>query len=526
MTFGRVLECGQAILGRRRVRCRRVRRGRRGPASSGRPSSSTKLRGCGSAAPAVAGARWSRRSRSTISSTCAGDEPGGADCRLGDWRDAGLEAVAEWPVDRFGESNMRGCRSRLRRVAGSGSWRRTVNAPPLETAVSHSSAPSAIQRRDRRRARVRAASAARPGRRAVDRLRRRADGRGGAAGVRATSRSFRWTGRCTARSSRRWPLLYGANDIDGVAAVDRPELGPRRSPVEDIARQIRAAAGACRSSATGATSAGREAAAAAGRGQLPERPAAGLRSRRAARAAPAIRRAVRMRAPARRPARSTSAWCRRSRISIGRAIGSCPACASGRTGPVARWRSFARRPLPDVRIDRARHVVADVGRARPDPVRTASSGSRRRSSRTRRIWRRCWRSRDAALLIGDAGAVRRSRGARRATKSDLGARLDRADGPAVRLGILVGPCRRCRTRDGARCSQAGCRGGHGARGRRSRDATAPATSGASSGSAARYLRDEPGVSADAACARGAARRTTTRRRARRWSAARRVRSFF
>lgn len=36
-------------------------------------------------------------------------------------------------------------------------------------------------------------------------------------------------------------LTFGANDIDGVAAVDALGLGPRRSPVEDIRRQIRAA---------------------------------------------------------------------------------------------------------------------------------------------------------------------------------------------------------------------------------------------------------------------------------------------
>jgi aminodeoxyfutalosine synthase len=37
-------------------------------------------------------------------------------------------------------------------------------------------------------------------------------------------------------------LTYGANDIDGVSAVDSQELGPRRAPREEIVRQIRAAA--------------------------------------------------------------------------------------------------------------------------------------------------------------------------------------------------------------------------------------------------------------------------------------------
>jgi aminodeoxyfutalosine synthase len=38
-------------------------------------------------------------------------------------------------------------------------------------------------------------------------------------------------------------LMYGANDVDGVAPVNTSGLGSRRSPLEDIRRQIRAAAG-------------------------------------------------------------------------------------------------------------------------------------------------------------------------------------------------------------------------------------------------------------------------------------------
>jgi 2-iminoacetate synthase ThiH len=36
-------------------------------------------------------------------------------------------------------------------------------------------------------------------------------------------------------------IAYGANDIDGVSPVDAPDQGPRRSPREDVERQIRAA---------------------------------------------------------------------------------------------------------------------------------------------------------------------------------------------------------------------------------------------------------------------------------------------
>lgn len=38
-------------------------------------------------------------------------------------------------------------------------------------------------------------------------------------------------------------LAYGAGDVDGVSPVDALNLGARRSPVEDITRQIRAAGG-------------------------------------------------------------------------------------------------------------------------------------------------------------------------------------------------------------------------------------------------------------------------------------------
>jgi 2-iminoacetate synthase ThiH len=37
-------------------------------------------------------------------------------------------------------------------------------------------------------------------------------------------------------------IAYGAGDIDGINAADDLALGLRRSPVEDIERQIRAAA--------------------------------------------------------------------------------------------------------------------------------------------------------------------------------------------------------------------------------------------------------------------------------------------
>ena len=36
-------------------------------------------------------------------------------------------------------------------------------------------------------------------------------------------------------------IAYGANDIDGISAIDSGSLGHRRSPREEIERQIKAA---------------------------------------------------------------------------------------------------------------------------------------------------------------------------------------------------------------------------------------------------------------------------------------------
>lgn len=36
-------------------------------------------------------------------------------------------------------------------------------------------------------------------------------------------------------------ITFGANDVDGVSAIDTDELGPRRAPLQDMRRQIRAA---------------------------------------------------------------------------------------------------------------------------------------------------------------------------------------------------------------------------------------------------------------------------------------------
>jgi 2-iminoacetate synthase ThiH len=36
-------------------------------------------------------------------------------------------------------------------------------------------------------------------------------------------------------------LLFGADDLDAVAAADDQTLGPRRAPLEDVRRQIQAA---------------------------------------------------------------------------------------------------------------------------------------------------------------------------------------------------------------------------------------------------------------------------------------------
>jgi hypothetical protein len=156
-------------------------------------------------------------------------------------RAAGLDALAEVPLDAFESTDITIGVVRAIGEAGLGAWRLTVNAAPpasrlalLERAAAVSAASAGVR-----------AFAPLPRIDAPDQPSTGYDDVRTVAAARLMCPSIR-------HIQVDWPLygpklaqvalLYGANDIDGVAAIDTIELGSRRSPLEDIRRQIRAAA--------------------------------------------------------------------------------------------------------------------------------------------------------------------------------------------------------------------------------------------------------------------------------------------
>ena len=157
-------------------------------------------------------------------------------------REAGLDAVAECPLDAFGRTDEAVAVVRAIERGGVSIWRLTIDrAAPHERlalieragAVHASSAGvrafAPLPRHD---------SADQPAT-GYDDVRTVAIARLMCASIPYIQVDWPLYGPKLAQVA----LMYGANDVDGVAAVDTPGLGARRSPIEDIMRQIRAAAG-------------------------------------------------------------------------------------------------------------------------------------------------------------------------------------------------------------------------------------------------------------------------------------------
>ena len=249
-------------------------------------------------------------------------------------------------------------------------------------------------------------------------------------------------------------IAYGADDIDGVRRgryARARATGARRAktssgrfarpcatPVERDGRYERAR---------------RDSSRPARRGRLSERPAARVRPRRAA--------------GSRHACDSTSRPCARAcsrpatidlgmvpSITLSRSARRSHRAGRlhriGRSGRVGRA-VHARGRFASIRSHRARHVVADVGRADAHSVRAPLRDRARRSCRTRRISPAMLGDADAALLIGDPAlfADHRALGAAE-DRSRRG--VDRDDRAAVRVGVLGRPTRcgrRERRRDSA-----------------------------------------------------------------------------
>ena len=262
----------------------------------------------------------------------------------------GLEAVAETP-DRSARARRRtrsrSCAPCITAVLAT--WRLTVDAAPLAARLDLIERAADDPARDGRHPRVRAVAAARPGRRAIDRLRRRADGGGGASAVRdhradpgglAALRAEAGAGRADLRRERHRWRGRGRHAGRWAPGGRRPRTSrgrfgrPRRTPVERDGRyHVRAD----------------ERDGSSRRGRLFERASARAWARRRGRRGAALRRALACARGCSTTARSTSAWCRRSPTPIVPATGSCPASASDRRARWRRWRCSRAARSPSVR---------------------------------------------------------------------------------------------------------------------------------------------------------------------------------
>ncbi|HWB29375.1 MAG TPA: hypothetical protein VG736_02650 [Vicinamibacterales bacterium] len=172
---------------------------------------------------------------------CGGDPSALADAAKALKAD-GLEAVAEVPVDRFASTDALVAAVRTVVDAGLGVWRFTVDRAGLADRLALIDRVVDAQRQ------VDGARAFAPLPR-LDPVETPSTGYDDVKTI-AAARV-----RCPASLVVQvdWPLYgpklaqvalaYGAGDIDGVSPVDTLGLGHRRSPAEDIARQIRAAGG-------------------------------------------------------------------------------------------------------------------------------------------------------------------------------------------------------------------------------------------------------------------------------------------
>jgi aminodeoxyfutalosine synthase len=160
----------------------------------------------------------------------------------GSLRAAGLEAVAEVPIDRFASTLEALTAVRAITEAGLQAWRWTIDRAGPDTRLDLLMRAAELQ-------------AATGAARAFAPLPRHDSSDMPSTGyddVRTVAVA-RLVCPAIACIQVDWPLYgpklaqvaitFGANDIDGIAASDAADLGPRRAPVEDISRQIRAAAG-------------------------------------------------------------------------------------------------------------------------------------------------------------------------------------------------------------------------------------------------------------------------------------------
>ena len=156
-------------------------------------------------------------------------------------REDGLEALAEVPLDAIGDTENAIEVVRAVQHGGLGAWRATISrAADLATRLDLIERAAEIQRETGAfRAfaplpRVDPASAPGTG---FDDVRTVASARLMAPAIPVIQLDWPLYGPKLAQVA----IMYGASDLDGINPIDDVSLGHRRSPVEDIERQIRAA---------------------------------------------------------------------------------------------------------------------------------------------------------------------------------------------------------------------------------------------------------------------------------------------
>ena len=156
-------------------------------------------------------------------------------------RQEGLEAVADVPLDALGDTENVVEVVRAVQHGGLGAWRATVGAAVgvgarldlIERAVEVQRETGAL-RALAPLPRLDPATAPATG---FDDVRTVAAARLMAASIPVIQVDWPLYGPKLAQVA----IAYGAGDIDGISPIDTLQLGPRRSPVEDIERQIRSA---------------------------------------------------------------------------------------------------------------------------------------------------------------------------------------------------------------------------------------------------------------------------------------------
>jgi aminodeoxyfutalosine synthase len=216
----------------------------------GRPASADEAcERVAAAVPLAAGAALTGFSLGDLLELVGGDHLALADLAAA-LRQNGLAAVAEIPLDRLGDTE--NVIEVVRAVihGGLGAWRATVDRAPAAARLDLIARAVALQREPMTSSVIGTLTGALKAFAPLPRIDDDANPSTGYDDVRTIAVAALM---CPAVPYIQvdWPLhgpklaqvaiTYGANDIDGISPFDTLDLGPRRSPREDVERQIRAA---------------------------------------------------------------------------------------------------------------------------------------------------------------------------------------------------------------------------------------------------------------------------------------------